>query len=481
MHLKKIPSGLRVLAIIGLLAVTNLPSQSVAEAQSTQPTPDQTVPTTATIGGSGAGATMYIECAWEVVDTTPLTAAFTYDGPNTNDDNTSQNQTLSDGVTTAGAACVPDTAQNPANMVNYKRHSIQVRPNADDADSTGTPGSLQRLYEKWVAVESTSVSQIGDVFWKVWEPYVNTPPYSNSPSPGPFGPNCTSPESFSTDPATDGLNTRQYCLKYQHHATANLGPVSTTNPLVGVACADLQSSSLTNMFQQAINEGQMTAAERDAIINRCFQSEKAIYKVRETISKDQPCGEYRIETTVVNTAGTAFTRVNFFDVPCFIVLKTDFTTIDWGTIQNNATSNKSGNMTFDPTDGQPTIRNVGNSALFLEAGFDPLIFQTDPTKNINQFDLKLRAEWRTNVAELTVVDPILARDSSNHPLWACFGDQPIGANQNGKLDLSVHPVNAQAGLYNGNFKMIGRTNCTTTPRVSSTIPSNPNASNVYFY
>jgi hypothetical protein len=184
---------------------------------------------------------------------------------------------------------------------------------------------------------------------------------------------------------------------------------------------------------------------------------------------------------VVNTSGSTTKIVNFFDVLCFVYLKTDFTSVSWGVIQNNVHANKSGNLTFDPTDGQPTVRNVGNAPLYLEAGYDPLVYLADPTKTINQFDLKLRAEWQTNVGLLTIVDPILARDTQNRSLWACFGDQPIGPNQNGKLDFSVHPFSAQAGNYVGNVNLIARTNCTTTPRVPSTSAQNPNPGNVYTY
>jgi hypothetical protein len=467
MHRKQFAAFLRVLAVVGLLFVAGGPAQTPAEAQSDPNNRD--IPASATIGGSGAGATMYIECAWEVVDTTPTTAQFDYNVTVADDDNVSRDQTLLDGVTTAGAPCAPTTATN---MVNFKRHSIQLRPNADD-------NPIERQYQKWVAVESTAIGQIGDVFWKVWEPYVGTPPYNNSPSPGPFGPNCVSPETFPGDPGT--LATAQYCLKYQHHATANRGPVGTGNPLITQTCASLQGPAATAMFSQAINTGQMTAAERDAIITRCFQNEKSIFNVTETVSKEQPCGEYRVEVTVVNTSGNTTKSVNFFDVECFIYLQTDFTSISWGTIQNNVASNLSGNMVFNPGDGAPTVRNVGNAPLYIEAGFDPLIFGGDPTKNINQFDIKLRAEWRSNPAELTIVDPIFARDPQNRALWACFGDQPIGSNQNGKLDLSIHPVNAQAGLYSGNFNIVARTECTTPPRLPSTFPTNPNSTNTYFY
>jgi hypothetical protein len=415
-----------------LLVVTALPSQPLLA--QTNPN-DQDVPTTAVVGGGGAGAAMYIECMWLALDTTATSTQFTYASgtPSVADDDTpSQDQTLADGSTNAGAPCQPTVAQN---ATNYKRHSIGLKPNPDD-------NPIERQYEKWVAVESTSIGQIGDVFFKVWEPYVPNPPN---------GPNCPNPVSFAGDPGT--LATSLYCFKYQHHATSDLTPPTAGNPLIKETCANLNGPSYTDMWNQAINTGQLTSAEQTAIITRCGQSEKAIYRVRETISKDQPCGEYRREVTVVNTSGTPFTLVDYFDVLCFVHMQLDFTTINWGTVQNNVASNLSGDMTFLLNDGKPTVRNVGNAEMYFEASYDPMVFLNDPTKSIIHFDLKLRAEWQPSVLNVTVVDPANAGTSY------CFVNQPIGSNQNAKLDLSIHPDNAQAGSYSGNFNAIARMSC----------------------
>jgi hypothetical protein len=427
---KTLAQCIRLLAVIGLLITVSLPSQPIAA----QDPNDQNIPTTAEVGGSGAGAPMYIECKWEIADMSPGDVPITYGSPIPNDETPSQLQTLADGGTTAGAPCAPSVAQN---ALNHKRHSIGFRANPDDQPIT-------RQYQKWVAVESTSIAQIADVFFKVWEPYVPLPPN---------GPNCPNPVTFATDPT--GLNTVQYCFKYQHHATSTLGPPTASNPLLKHTCADLQGAALAPMWQQAINTGQMTAAERDSIFTRCNQTEKAVFHVTETVSKDQPCGEYRVEVTVVNASGTPFRLVNFFDVLCFVHLVTDFSTVNWGLIQNGFPANVSGDFVFGS--GGPTVRNIGNTPLYLAAHYDPLIFQPDPTKSITKFDLKFRAQHNTDPSSLTTVDPILASQ------WYCFDLQPVGSNQNGKLDLSVHPEAAQAGIYTGNLDLLGLATCNTPP------------------
>src|SRR5437870_10105060 len=116
MQFKRLRSPLQLPAAGTLLFSAQLP----AMAQNITPVPGsaEVHQTSATIGGSGAGATMYIECAWEVVDTTPFDRSFTYahtdrTGLFADDDLTTQDQTLPDGVTTTGAPCVPDTAAAP--------------------------------------------------------------------------------------------------------------------------------------------------------------------------------------------------------------------------------------------------------------------------------------------------------------------------------------------------------------------------------
>jgi hypothetical protein len=396
--------------------------------------PNEDAATKATVGG-GTGVNIKIECKWELPDMTAGDLVMTYGSPTPNDDAPT---TLAD-----APACTPPNA-----AANLRRHMMQVRPNPGDL-------AIKRQYEKWVALEPTpsTLTDIVDVFFKVWEPYVPSPPN---------GPNCASPLTFATD---TGSETAQYCFKYQHHATANLLPPTAANPLTPVSCATLQALQST-MFQAAINTGQMTAAERDDIVLRVCQGEKAVYRVQEEISKDQPCGEYRVEMTAVNSAGATFKNVNFFDVICFVYLLADFDEVDWGTIPNNQTTVLSGDFCFEgletscPTqqatasDSKPTVINYGNQPLYLEIHYFPLVFTPDPTKQITVFDAKLLAEHNlSNPSSIEIIDPL------NASQWYCFGVQPIGSNQEGKLDLSVHPTNAQAGDYTGSVNLLARANC----------------------
>jgi hypothetical protein len=334
---------------------------------------------------------------------------------------------------------------------SFRHKMMQITPNADDLP-------IERQYEKWVAIQSTNIQDISDVFFKVWEPFVASPPFGGAANTA----KCTEPVTFADD---NGTGPRApFCFKYQHHATGNLLPPTDSNPLVKVSCTDLQSAALTAMFNAAKNTNQMTAAEQVMIIGECFQNKKAIYRVQETISKEQPCGEYRVEVTAVNGAGASFTNVDFFDVICTVVLQRDFSAISWGPILNNQDTVISGDTNFGS--GGPTLRNVGNAPMFVEIQYEPLVSTVDPTKTILRFDAALRAAWRTDPSTITHINPLAALD------WYCFGAHPIGSNQNAKIDFSVHPENALAGGYTGDVNIVVRFNC-ATPHVATHTAGHP--------
>lgn len=387
------------------------------------PTPNYTVPAQVTIGG--AGAELKIECKWELPDMSPNTTAMSYEDPY--DDTPSQDA--------GGNACDPVTQPTAAPL---RHHMMGILPNAEDLPIT-------RQYEKWVAIESASIGDIIDVYWKVWEPYVADPPN---------GPNCANPVAFSSDTGTES---KLYCFKYQHHATADLAPPTTSNPLLVISqpagnCGLLENPPLSDMFTAAVETGQMTDAEVAKIIDKCWQREKAIFRVKEEISKDQPSGEYRVEVTAVNSGGQTFTNVNFFDVLGFVKLQLDFSTVLWGTIGPNSEAWRSGDLNFGTADA-PTVKNTGNDPMYVEVHYNPLLIQPNLDKQITRFDVALRADWQPS-ANITTVPTIVASQ------WYCFDQQPIGSDDLGKLDLSVHPENAQAGTYKGSVDVTALGSCT---------------------
>ena len=422
---------------VAILALGLLPRGAGAQDDCTGPDCVE-VPAGATLGGGGAGAAMAIECKWELPDMSPNDAAMTYEIDNTSvyDDTPGE---LAD-----GPACDPSLTS----CLDGRRHMMGVTPNPDDLP-------IERQYEKWVAVESANVGDIVDVYWKVWEPYVAS---------APNGPNCTAPVSFYTGGPL-------YCFKYQHHATPSLGPPTVSNPLGGnqpgvgptmFAASKGNCDMLLSgkMLEAAVGTGQMTQAEATGaggVVDKCIQGEKAIFRVKETVSKEQSYGEYRVEVTVVNSAGSTFQNYNYFDVLPFIHLVKDFTAVEWQTIVNNSTTIVSGDQNLEPegiayADGsgvKPTVKNLGNQEMFVNVHFDPLILDSDVTKNINRFDTKFRAGWKLPTDPVQVFDPVYAST------WVCFSDHPLGSNDTGKIDFSVHPENAQQGHYTGGIDILG--------------------------
>lgn len=422
--------SLVVVAAVAMLALAiGLVARGTAQADPCSGDNCYEVPTGATLGG-GSGADMTIECKWELPDMSPDTAAMHYEDAAGNHDDTPA-QLADTPPCDPGVACVDD-----------RHHMMGIVPNPDD-------DPIERQYEKWVAVHSASIDDIVDVYWIVWEPYVPNPPN---------GPNCADPVEF----VAEGP---QFCLKYQHHATSNLLEPGDGNPGLGSGgtmfahsksnCDTLANQ--TKMWEAAVETGQMTQAEVDLIIEECTQQEKAVFRVKETISKEQPYGEYRVEVTIVNSAGVTFRNVNYFDVLPFIHIRKDFTEVDWQTIQNGVTTVVSGDTVMetpgvayaDGTGVKPTIENVGNQEMYVSVHFDPLLLVDNPTKDIDRFDVKFRAAWQEDPNSIQVFDPVLASE------WVCFDEHPLGSNDTGKIVFSVHPENAEAGDYEGEIDILG--------------------------
>ncbi|MCJ7509282.1 MAG: hypothetical protein MUP14_00105 [Dehalococcoidia bacterium] len=456
--------GLLAVAALAVLALgIGLVSQGTAKADCDPATDPNcvNVDTHAKVAG-GSVADITIECKWELPDMSPGDATMTYDSPY--DDTPGQDATGPDGVTEE--PCAPGVA-----CVDGRRHMMGIVPNPDDADPADPDVPIKRQYEKWVAVASGSIGTISDVYWKVWEPYEADPP--NGPNCGPGAPAPKDKIPVQTFPVGDPPVNKQFCFKYQHHATADRGPVTVSNPLGGGGtmfasipggldnCDDL--AAMTGMFTAAIETGQMTSAEKTAILQKCYQHSKAVFRVQEDISKEQSWGEYRVEVTV-NMTGPTFTNVNFFDVVPFIHIRKDFNFVDWETMAPGAFTSIDGDFTMETVGVakrsaggvHPTIENVGNQEMFVKVDFNPLLLRSDNTKTIERFDVSLWADWQT-MGNLETEYPVYASDP-----WVCFENNQLGSNGLGKIDFSVHPESsAQNGDYDAleGIEILGVASC----------------------
>jgi hypothetical protein len=174
------------------------------------------------------------------------------------------------------------------------------------------------------------------------------------------------------------------------------------------------------------------------------QHQKTLWYADWTISKDQMCGEYKIEVyAIANGAQAVLT--NYIDILCFYNLEIDFTQVDWGAIIPGTSKVVPGDTQFSPPNSSaPTVKNTGNSGMQVGVIFSPLVQQgVQGPKQIVDFD----AAFGKTASTLQWIDPIAANTESWFHNWNI--NQVLCNNEVGKLDLSIHPP---AGLPNGNYQ-----------------------------
>ena len=167
------------------------------------------------------------------------------------------------------------------------------------------------------------------------------------------------------------------------------------------ACDPDSASSLGDapavgkMWEAAVHTGQVMAQAVDdpnyGMNALCSENVKGIFYSSFDLSKEQSCGEYRVDATAVSTGGgTSPTLSNYIDVECVTYLKIDFSSVNWGTITPNVKGQVTGNLLWEPANSiHPTVMNVGNDGMGIG-----VIFSADggsyATQDHQQFRRLLR-------------------------------------------------------------------------------------------
>ena len=331
----------------------------------------------------------HIECAWALPDVGDDIATGIQYG---DDDDPALEPTPAFPCDVPEDHCPCDPDGGKPEQADGARNLIQVLPNTHDLPS-------EKAVQLWAAVDHPAgVAEIDDVYWKVFH--------------------------------ADGSP------KVQVHGSAV--PVS--------ACA-----SHTAMFAAANETGQVSSAAindpQRGMIALCQEQVKRFYSAAFTISKHQPCGEYRVETHTVSNGVEGPVKTTYIDVLCFFDLNVDFTSIDFAQVVPGSTKVVAGNTLFQLDDGRPSVQNRGNTGMGVGIEYAPLVQQGQPLpKVITGFD----ACFGRSAATLQCQDPIVAdpTSSSDRFDFDASRERTLCANEIGKLDLSVHP---QAGLPNGSY------------------------------
>lgn len=368
-----------------------------------------TVPTEATV--SAIGVPPNIECKWELPDMVPLDDLTINPYPDpTLEYGTSTNIHLHDDAMAVRPSVDPACSGPPATLPsqpNGVMNMTQARPNPDDLPE-------MRRIQLWMAVDHPNgISNIADVYWKIFHP--------------------------------DGS------FKVQVHG-------------VRVPLADIQAGKLGNsstagtMFEAASHTGQIAAAAIDdpnvGLVAKALQQEKAIYYAEFNVSKEQPCGAYKVEAHAVGVGGVEDVLVNYLDIQCFIYGEIDFNTVNWGGITPGLTDIVSGDLLWDvPADNKPTIRNVGNHGMGPTVHFTTMCqvgADGNPipgAKCIDQFDVA----FGRSAAALQWIDPVLA---STVVKFDETRERVLCSNELGKMDFSIHPPSTlPTGIYKGTVNL----------------------------
>lgn len=477
--------GIAVMVVFAIAAAAFGKGQltSVSAACPT-PNPNNTAcaDTTATINGTSVAPS--IECKWEL----PVAS---FNGAYTGDDDglapvpSNACKLAVGGVGGAPAnnsACYNGIAL-PTTIGGPVHRSIGI--NAPNNSSPINNPPPVRNVELWAAIDHCNgLGNVGDVYWDVYQP-----------CPGAItgAPACVSGYAlkvqvhYNSAPPAQGGPTGGACVQELDLSASGgtrngglacgRGVVYSGHPnYAGQSCDNGGNSALLNMFRSADNSPTTGTQQIDppaitdttsGLIALCAEGIKGLFSANLQIDKDEPCGEWKVVAKAVATTGATSTMTNYFNVRCNVALVTDFTTVNWNNITPGIVGNVVGDLNWGT--GGPTVGNVNNSAMDVEINFSPMVGLTEG-KIIDTFD----AKFGRSPSSLNVCDPLAANTTYDLSVVGCSAaGTPLNryvlcADELGKLDLSIHPVQASGGtLPNDTYKG-------TVTLTGSLVPGEPN-------
>lgn len=368
-----------------------------------------------------------IECAWQLPDMQPDVVGVQY-VPLAGDDihDADMNATPDADPASAGTQVPCDfrSPGQPPSQPDGVHHMVQVLPNAGDFPE---PERVQL----WAAVDDSSgLDAIDHVYWEIFRP--------------------------------DGSMLTQVDVP-----SSSGGGVVRAVAGDATACAQLgESTSTGSMFEASVHTGQVSSTSVDGLdqglVARCQQSLTALYFADIQLSRDQPCGEYRVETLAVS-GGMESTLTDYFDVECFFDLSVDFTNsgVDWGEIRPGVAKTISGDL--DPyTPGHPTIQNLGNEGMFIGLEFATMTLQATPgSRGIDRFG----ASFGRSSSTPAMLSPVSAgatvwfddATSTNPGESTAGSNQLLCADDQGRLDVSIDPAQGlPVGIYDGTLSILAK-------------------------
>jgi hypothetical protein len=330
---------------------------------------------------------------------------------------------------------------------------IQVFANAGDATDPGVDGVFgtsddvdrgtagnpigERLIELWAAVDppGADLGDIQQVYWDIYHP--------------------------------DGTKKAQVHDRYGYGAELcrqGYGNFLGAGEAVPFDPTSFGISSPNTVMGAAFGTEQVSEEAVESIITSCAQQQKKLYQSHFTLSKHQPCGEYRVVAHAVPVIGPEDTLENFFDVLCFIHLDLDYTECRVDDANTTGWAFYEGDFDME-TPGLPTAINAGSGNLTVVVEFFPMESYQDLNGNplsgkwIEEFDVSFGVS-ESSLTALTDAagSEVIVTDQNNPTVGVSTvpnfsAGTTLCTNEPGKFIYSLHTNGALPGRYAGELKV----------------------------
>lgn len=178
-----------------------------------------------------------------------------------------------------------------------------------------------------------------------------------------------------------------------------------------------------------------------------------VYCADKSLEWEDPAGDYKVEILALDKAGLfshsgeTNPNYNLFTYLPLTGFEVDFTSVDYGAVKLNTHKRISGDMTFSQGDGLPSVRNVGNTRLYMWVEQDDMgLGTTDGNWNV-RYDARVgnnEADWRNYWPEVNKrLEDILDLSEVEEMDFSVeifkFPFQQSGYT--GTMDLSATPAN----------------------------------------
>jgi len=123
-----------------------------------------------------------------------------------------------------------------------------------------------------------------------------------------------------------------------------------------------------------------------------------VYCADKELIWEDPAGDYKVSVFALDKAGVfSNDAVNTFEYLPLTSYEVDFSSVSYGNVKLNTHKRISGDKTFSPSDGKPTVRNLGNTRLYMGVQQDDMgLGTTDGEYNV-KYDARLgnnEEDWK---------------------------------------------------------------------------------------